>query len=61
MAKDVPSHVHFDFEGDLPGLSGVCSLSGGVGNPSLAGVPNMDARIADAKGVMHFVEKIRPK
>ena len=50
MAGDVPSHVHFDFEGDLPDFNGARSLSGGVGNLSLAGMPNRDARMADAKG-----------
>ena len=50
MAGDVPLHVHFDFEGDLPDFSGVRSLGGGAGNPSLASVPNMDACMANAKG-----------
>ena len=50
MAGDVPSHVHFDFEGDLPDFSGASSLGGVVGNPSLAGMPNRDACMADAEG-----------
>ena len=49
MAGDVPSHVHFDFEGDLPDFSGARSLGGGVGNPILADMPNRDACIFDAK------------
>ena len=42
--------MHFDFEGDLPDFSGARSLSGGVGSPSLAGMPNKDACMANAKG-----------
>ena len=50
MAGDVPSHVQFDFKGDLPNFSGARSLGGDVGNLSLAGMPNRDARMADAEG-----------
>ena len=50
MAGDVRSQGHFDFKGDLPDFSGARSLGGGVGNPSLIGMPNRDARMANAEG-----------
>ena len=50
MAGDVPSHVQFDFKGDLPDFGGARSSGGDVGNPSLAGMPNRDVRMADAEG-----------
>ena len=50
MAGDVPSHVHFDFEDNLPDFSGARSLGGDVGNPSLVGMSNRDACMANAKG-----------
>ena len=50
MASDVPSHVHFDFESDIPDLSGAHSSGGGVGDPGLASVPNPDAPMAVAEG-----------
>ena len=50
MTGDIPSHVHFDFEGDLPDFGGARSSGGDVDNLSLAGMPNRDACMADAEG-----------
>ena len=52
MAGDVPSHVHFDFEGDLPDFSGARSSGGDVGSPRLAGMPNRDACMANVVRAM---------
>ena len=56
MVGDVPLHVHFDFKGNLLDFSGARSSGGDVGNPNLVGMPNRDARMANAKGDIHSQE-----
>ena len=50
MASDVPSHVRFDFEDEMPDVNGTQPSGGSVGNPQPAVVPNPDANMADVEG-----------
>lgn len=53
MASDVPSHVQFDFEGDMPDVSEAHPSGGGVGDSRRAAALDPDAHMTDeTKGVL---------
>ena len=48
MASDVPSHLRFDFESEMPDVNSTPSSGGGGGASRPAVEPEQDTHIADA-------------